>query len=269
MLDAHPPTFTPLASPRSFRLLKLLALRVPVIQEQRYGLTLCNFHLDNCPEYLALSYTWRKALYLSIECTEDEDPQMSTEEPCQVLLGHVPAGEDYTTGPTNITGSLFTITENLLDALVQLASSGYADKWLWIDALCIDQSNSDEKGIQVAMMGEIYSKASQVIVWLGSDTSNLEDFLWLNTEFLAGIGHYIQEFGVEDLMKQTPFSYKLLEFMKLQPPSGDWVICWENYMSFCRRRRWFSRIVRLPIYVRAETKTFIWIWQELDSNIYV
>lgn len=127
----------------------------------------------------------------SIECTEDEEPQISAEEPSQVILGHVPDGQENTPGATSITGNLLTVTENPRDALGQLATSGNIDKSVWIDAVCIDQSNSDEKGIQVALISEIYSRASQAIVWLCSDTSDLEDFLWLNNEFLAGIGLYI------------------------------------------------------------------------------
>ncbi|KAK5114162.1 hypothetical protein LTR62_002732 [Meristemomyces frigidus] len=38
---------------------------------------------------------------------------------------------------------------------------------IWIDALCIDQNNEEEKRQQVAMMGEIFSTAREVIVWLG------------------------------------------------------------------------------------------------------
>ncbi|QIX01695.1 hypothetical protein AMS68_007212 [Peltaster fructicola] len=39
--------------------------------------------------------------------------------------------------------------------------------WLWIDALCIDQDNHEERGIQVALMSEIYASAKQVLIWLG------------------------------------------------------------------------------------------------------
>lgn len=40
--------------------------------------------------------------------------------------------------------------------------------YLWIDAICIDQANTDEKTAQVALMPKIYSHARKVIVWLGS-----------------------------------------------------------------------------------------------------
>lgn len=245
-MDVEWPAFTPLTSETSFRLLKLVALQESgkdAATGIRLGLLLCNFDLRNCPEYHALSYTWGKPLYSSIECIEEEDFQ--PQEPIYVALGNAESGQESKSGEVNTDWKAFSVSENLWDALVQLASSGYMDRWLWIDAACIDQRNVVEKGTQVAMMGEIYSNASQVVVWLGSDTSDLEDFLWLNTDFLNGIGLYIQEFGVEDLMQQTPFNQKLLGFLNLNPPCGDWVFCWQKYMSFCRRRRWFSRIVWL------------------------
>ena len=37
----------------------------------------------------------------------------------------------------------------------------------WIDALCIDQLNVDEKNHQVQRMGDIYTKAEAVFAWLG------------------------------------------------------------------------------------------------------
>jgi hypothetical protein len=40
-------------------------------------------------------------------------------------------------------------------------------KHYWIDALCIDQSNTSERNHQVAQMGRIFSSARLVHVWLG------------------------------------------------------------------------------------------------------
>ncbi|KAM6513796.1 hypothetical protein FALCPG4_015009 [Fusarium falciforme] len=39
---------------------------------------------------------------------------------------------------------------------------------LWIDALCINQNDERERSQQVSMMDEIYSRASRVLIWLGS-----------------------------------------------------------------------------------------------------
>ncbi|OAG14674.1 hypothetical protein CC77DRAFT_896702, partial [Alternaria alternata] len=38
---------------------------------------------------------------------------------------------------------------------------------LWVDAICIDQSNITERTSQVRMMDQIYSEAECVVVWLG------------------------------------------------------------------------------------------------------
>jgi hypothetical protein len=40
----------------------------------------------------------------------------------------------------------------------------------WIDAICINQTNIDEKSLQIPMMGDIFSTAMQVIAWLGENT---------------------------------------------------------------------------------------------------
>lgn len=40
---------------------------------------------------------------------------------------------------------------------------------LWIDALCINQGDYEERSVQVAMMDRLYTGASQVAIWLGED----------------------------------------------------------------------------------------------------
>ena len=47
-------------------------------------------------------------------------------------------------------------------------------RFLWIDAICINQSDLREKGQQVQRMFSIYFKAERVIVWLGS-AAGLDD----------------------------------------------------------------------------------------------
>lgn len=43
--------------------------------------------------------------------------------------------------------------------------------YLWIDQVCIDQSNLAERSQQVRLMGEVYTKAESVIAWLGEPQS--------------------------------------------------------------------------------------------------
>ena len=43
------------------------------------------------------------------------------------------------------------------------------DMYLWVDALCINQSNALERSRQVSLMPYIYRKAEQVLIWLGNE----------------------------------------------------------------------------------------------------
>jgi hypothetical protein len=91
------------------------------------------FNLSSLPRYEALSYTWdRQKLSRNIKCN----------------------------------GSKLHVTPNVEAALKQLRRSFFRRK-LWIDAICIDQNNLDERSSQVRLMDQIFHGASQVIVWLG------------------------------------------------------------------------------------------------------
>ncbi|KAK4161511.1 heterokaryon incompatibility protein-domain-containing protein [Cladorrhinum sp. PSN259] len=52
------------------------------------------------------------------------------------------------------------------------------DHWLWTDSLCLDQNDAHEIKHQVLRMGEIYSHANQVLIWLG-DNHDDEEALWV------------------------------------------------------------------------------------------
>jgi hypothetical protein len=67
-------------------------------------------------------------------------------------------------------GKSVGITRNLHDALQRLR---YEDqqRCIWADAVCVDQSNLDERSHQVRLMRSIYKTASRVVVWLGPDSS--------------------------------------------------------------------------------------------------
>ena len=58
------------------------------------------------------------------------------------------------------------ITANLHEVLLRLRNR-MIERIIWIDAVCIDQTNIEERGEQIQYMAEIYSKASRVVVWLG------------------------------------------------------------------------------------------------------
>jgi heterokaryon incompatibility protein (HET) len=56
------------------------------------------------------------------------------------------------------------IAKNLHEFFKVQSRSKYRESWLWIDALCINQEDQEEKTGQIRMMGEIYSNAREVLV---------------------------------------------------------------------------------------------------------
>jgi hypothetical protein len=65
------------------------------------------------------------------------------------------------------------VTINLFSALQRLRDP-MLPRTLWIDAICINQSDLLERGQQVQLMATIYASASQVLVWLG-DSQDFDD----------------------------------------------------------------------------------------------
>lgn len=88
------------------------------------------------------------------------------------------------------------VTPNLLQALQSFHALGHID-YLWADAICIQQSDLEEKMGQVSMMDSIYASATKTIIWLGpseddSDAgmellANLEDGGLTVPQFDAGL----------------------------------------------------------------------------------
>ncbi|KAK3902497.1 heterokaryon incompatibility protein-domain-containing protein [Staphylotrichum tortipilum] len=81
-------------------------------------------------------------------------------------------------------GHSFPVTKNLKDALVRLrttprpginlpykAEQPTVSYW-WIDAVCVNQADVDERNAQVLLMRRIYHKASMVRIWLGEEAAD-------------------------------------------------------------------------------------------------
>ena len=76
-------------------------------------------------------------------------------------------GDQNDTRPVVVNGFTMAITANLEIALRQFRGEGHS--WIWIDALSINQSDTEEREEQVLRMGDIFWKASEVIAWLGPE----------------------------------------------------------------------------------------------------
>ena len=73
-----------------------------------------------------------------------------------------------------VNGRSLDVTVNLEAALRQLRDSHCIKQGfkIWADAICIDQSNLEERGQQVGRMRDIYSLARHVVIWLGVDAND-------------------------------------------------------------------------------------------------
>ena len=86
------------------------------------------------------------------------------------------AALSYTWGPlqpaqcVRVNGQAFEVRQNLWQLLLQLRRSAILGP-IWTDAICINQLDIAERDYQVSIMGEIYARAHEVLVWLGQDAN--------------------------------------------------------------------------------------------------
>ncbi|KAI1421934.1 hypothetical protein F5Y12DRAFT_663552 [Xylaria sp. FL1777] len=67
-----------------------------------------------------------------------------------------------------VNGKRMQVRQNCKDVLQQIHQHTGADRYIWVDAICINQADHHEKNIQVAAMGAIYQKADIVLACLGA-----------------------------------------------------------------------------------------------------
>ncbi|KAI1124910.1 heterokaryon incompatibility protein-domain-containing protein [Nemania abortiva] len=104
--------------------------------------------LQNAPPFTALSYVWG-------------DPEKT--EAVIVNAIKVP-----------ITINLYSALSHIQYLFQTSDMEPIRGNLLWVDALCINQEDLDEKGHQVALMGDIFQSAANVVAWLGEGDSYTE-----------------------------------------------------------------------------------------------
>ena len=77
-------------------------------------------------------------------------------------------GAASATESMSINGHRLSVGQNLAHALRHLRARNMHSA-VWIDAICINQQDNKEKSHQVSRMGEIFSGALEVLIWLGDD----------------------------------------------------------------------------------------------------
>ncbi|KAJ4266163.1 hypothetical protein NW762_004143 [Fusarium torreyae] len=117
----------------SIRLVRLLPERKTMIKCE-----ILHVSLRQPPPYVAVSYTW---------------------------------GDTGDTRKIEVEGISVHVAVSLHGALQALREK-QTSLLIWVDALCIDQKNRDERSQQVQLMPNIYSNAESVAIWLGPEEND-------------------------------------------------------------------------------------------------
>lgn len=196
-------------------------------QHQRIRCTISIHDLldrTHLPEFAALSYTWGP-------CHQGH---------CKLQRPARPAASRNTIFCND---ESVDVTENLYDFLYQWSSVNEVSTYLWIDALCINQHNIPEQSHQVNIMGQIYTAAHRVLIWLGSEDDStglafelMEDLCLLDKEAKLGLNPH-------EVCTQNANPLLVLNRWKA--------------LSHLFSRTWFSRAWTIQEAVLARTRTVI------------
>jgi hypothetical protein len=142
-----------------------------------------------------------------------------------------------------INGKWFSVTENAFGVIEDRVSLLHK-RTIWIDCICINQEDDQEKSQQVVMMDEIYRKANRAILWLGDIPDGIMAFSL-----------------VEDLCRRVKRE-KAGEGKKYELQLNNATRIWllEFYNKFDPRFSALARILGHPYFCR------LWIIQEITFS---
>jgi len=202
------------------RAIRLLRIKSGT-SEEGIQITLETFDLDSKTQFTALSYVWGDAT-----------------SPCEIICN----------------GHTKSITRNLWGVLSQLQKQRF-DCLLWVDAICINQKDDEEKSFQVAIMRDIYRRAAKVIFWLGQEEIYDGDAIKLMRSFSKRYPHRL------DLERRR---LETLEEMNLSSFDRGWA-GWASF--FCRP--WFRRVWIVQEFTNAKNSVFMSGALEIPTELLV
>ena len=152
--------------------------------------TLTPMTFSEKPKYVALSYTWRvpypdmsdlsvlpnnadsvsHAPGKSWRSANTSRPGSSPPYLPDVLTGQRNSISQTATAKNLsliLNNQSFSVGHNLYLALLHLRSPVYPI-FMWVDAICINQADMEERNRQVSLMSFIYTRAIKVVAWLGT-----------------------------------------------------------------------------------------------------
>jgi hypothetical protein len=216
--------YSPLPTKNSVRLLRLQSGG----EESEIRCKLTVHELNTAPSYEALSYVWgnpepSQPIYLNDICV-DVGPNLFA------ALRYLVSGSPREVRELD---ELHTRYKFLQRNDYWSHADGPTERVVWADAICINQQDVDEKSHQVKLMASIYSRASQVVMWLGADEGDA-------VKALPIIATALEDYATSK-KRDDPLPYKA--FPHVAPPGypnfGD-----EKWFSLARfyDKEWFERI---------------------------
>lgn len=155
-------------------------------------------------------------------------------------------------------GRVIRITKSLSDVLRRLRLPHKRRK-LWADGICINQNDLEEKGHQVAIMGDIYRSAKRVLIYMGSEDGGHGPRV---CSLLADVGRMIY-----DNCKQIDMSWDSFPY----PEENDPLLSDPRWNSFfyLLDQDWFERgwVVREAAF--AQDGLVIWHQSEFYWEAFV
>ncbi len=130
---------------------------------------------------------------------------------------------DMTTITCN--GANLRIRKTLFEAFPYFSLHGpEPSRPLWVDAICLNQENDDEKALQVPLMGDFYKSAARCIVWLGvGDLRTDAAIVWIRF-FLYGWNHQLDSRAALKQAKLQPYWDSVRRFLMLPWFRRLWVL---------------------------------------------
>lgn len=155
---------------------RLICMQATTELSEPVHIELETYRHSHCPSYETVSYTW--------------GGEQGDSSPCRPIF----------IGPY---WDVLLQTENCWQML-RYARPTRGIRLLWVDAICINQDNDEERAIQVSMMAQIYSECERTLVYLGPEIvkwhpENLSERKGLHE--LAGAGQSGNRSQVEDHRK--------------------------------------------------------------------
>jgi len=170
-----------------------------------------------------------------IQCTLYQVLLLPDEEPPYYCALSYAWGDVTDKVPITLNDQILMVTRNLHDALYQFRSdeTRFLGKYLWIDALSINQDDINERSAQVKRMSAIYTRAGSVVTWLGRNHPEEDEDIRFAFE--------IAEAMYQWLVKTKDISQHMVEAHPALRYSGPVRRVHRTAVSL-ERRAWFKRM---------------------------